>query len=175
MRYSAPSSSVRLWTGVALGPVCLAAVALLAGCSGGHDAAAAAASGAGPAPTSLEIVRASPTAKPSAIDDAPEPGEAPTTRDATVTSERRNEVGELWLLDAAASSACAQAEFAMTAIDEGGDPTGHLRAAVAAAEPSKTTIVRDAAAVLAGSPASAADRADVVRFLTACTEGGYEL
>lgn len=148
------------------------AAVVLAGCGDDPDGAAP-----GPSPssaaTSTRIVRAAPTAKPSAIDDAPEPGEAPTSRDDTASdTERRNELGEPWTLDASASSACAQAEFALTAFDEGGDPERLISAAVVAAKPSKTTVVRDAAATLAGPDAT---RVVVADFLAVCVQGGYEL
>lgn len=149
----------------------IAAVAL-AGCSDQPDGAAAAASPS-KAATSTGITRAAPTAKPSAIDDAPEPGEAPTSRDDPASdTERRNELGEPWTLDASASSACAQAEFALTAFDEGGDPARPISAAVTAAKPSRTTVVRDAAATLAGP---APTRVVVADFLAVCVQGGYEL
>lgn len=145
--------------------------ALLAtGCTGGAEPDAQ--GSASPSPTGIS--RAAATPKPSAIDAAPAPGSVPTTREATVAATtQRNEVGEVWTLDAAAAAACAQAEFALTDLDEGEAPDDHVKKALAAAEPSSTTAVAKAAGALPAS--GGADRGQVVAFLKVCTEGGYEL
>lgn len=145
-------------------------VALATGCTGGAEPDAQ--GSASPTPTGIS--RAVPTPKPFAIDAAPSPGSVPTTREATAAAtKQRNEVGEVWTLDAAAAAACAQAEFALTALEEGEAPDGHVKKALAAVEPSAATAVAKAAAAL---PASGrADRGQVVAFLKVCTQGGYEL
>jgi hypothetical protein len=145
----------------------LLATLSLTGCSastpsdGASPSSGAAATGSGP------------PHKPSAIDLAPEPDTLPTTRDAVAASNsRRNEIGEPWTLDEAAAAACAQAEFAMSALEDGRDPGAYLAAAVTAAGPSTTEDVQAAAVGLAAAPVG---RAEVVSFLRVCTEGGYEL
>lgn len=151
---------------------------LIAACtSGGQDDPAP-----GPTPTGTASVRAistsappSPTAKPSAIQKAPDPSVLPSSRDATaVSTVRRNELGVPWTLDAAAAASCAQAEFALTDLDSGEDPSAHVAEAVAAVKPSTSTAVVEAAAALAPTD-GAVDRPAVVSFLTVCTQGGYEL
>ncbi len=160
----------RAWTGPGLVGLVLVGVLALAGCSSSATPPGGDASSAGPGTAST---RSAPTPKPSAIDAAPDPSSLPTTRDATaLASTRRNEIGEPWTLDASAAAACAQAEFAMSAIDGGADPSRHLATAVTAAGASATEAVHDAAAGLAGG---SADRGTVVSFLKVCTQGGYEL
>ncbi len=145
----------------------------LVGCSGGggvdRSTPGTGASG------SVEVTAAAALPSREVIDQAPPVAQAPKARetlDAKGTAvKRRNDRGQLWVLDDAASQACAQAEFALTAFEAKKDPAAKIAAAAKAAASSRTASVRD----LAGTLAPGAQRPAVVTFLKACSAGGYEL
>lgn len=109
-----------------------------------------------------------------AIDEVPVASERGDLRD----GHRRNEVGSLVVLDGAGALACGQIEVALTRLDDG-DRAGAVSLidlaadnAAAAAEPfpSWAPRLRDAARESDG-----VDPTELVGFLTACVDGGYEL
>ena len=108
-----------------------------------------------------------------AVDDGPTRAEAAADRD----GNRRNELGELLVLDEPASLACADIEAALTALDEG-EPTDARDRVAAAAEraaASEVAAIGSWSSTLTGLSATEEDLAELIGFLSACAQGGYEL
>ncbi len=106
------------------------------------------------------------------LDGVPSPGERIGLRD----GRSRNEAGELRQLDESASLACGDVEVAVTAFDEGDVDMAKQRMSRAAERAAASAVA--GMAPWADSLSDGADSADpavLVAFLSACTEGGYEL
>lgn len=106
------------------------------------------------------------------LDGKPTPGERIGLRD----GRSRNEAGELRQLDESASLACGDVEVAVTAFDEGDIDGAKERMSRAAERAGKSSVagMQPWATTLADG-ADSGDAAVLVAFLSACTEGGYEL
>lgn len=107
------------------------------------------------------------------IDRVPPAGSLPNTRD----GNRRNDLGELMVLDDAASLACGDAEIALRQFDAGRADSAaeQLRKASGQAQRSTTVGVSAWSSPLAAVQPDGSDVTAVVAFLTVCTDGGYEL
>ncbi len=111
--------------------------------------------------------------------------DAPTGTVIGIREGRRiNEAGEANRLDEAAALACGNVEIALTALDEGraDEAADHLRtASTMAADTSVpamnawSSILEQSATDVAAARRSPADGSPLLAFLTACTQGGYEL
>lgn len=158
-------------TAVPRAAAALLAAVLLASCStGGPDATASATPSAAPsaAPSATVTTGDAAGPAPGGAIQVVDPANRPTTRD----DVRRNEAGVPWTLDDTGAQACAHAEFALRAVDEGlGDGAADLAEAQRLATGSTT---RALATAVAGFPADPG-RDDAAALLTACTTAGYEL
>ncbi len=106
------------------------------------------------------------------LDGVPSPGERIGLRD----GRSRNEAGELRQLDESASLACGDVEVAVTAYDDGNVDKAKNRMTRAAERAAASAV--DGMNPWADSlteGAKTGDPAVLVAFLSACTEGGYEL
>lgn len=117
--------------------------------------------------TTAEILS---TVKP--IDTAPELGAEVNPRD----GRSRNEAGELSRLDEPAALACGDIERALTAMDEGDRTQARdlVTSASAHAADSSINDITTWSETLSAIPSSD-DLSPLLGFLTACTQGGYEL
>lgn len=148
----------------------LAAVLLAACSTGGTDTAAPATPSGAPsaAPSATVTTSDVPVPPPGGPIQVVDPDTLPTTRD----DVRRNEAGVLWTLDDTGAQACAHAEFALRAVDEGlGDGAADLAEAQRLATGSTTRDLVTAAAAFPADPG----RTDAAALLAACTTAGYEL
>jgi hypothetical protein len=111
------------------------------------------------------------------LDQAPAAGQAIGIRD----GRTRNEAGELIRLDEAAALACGDVERALTALDDGDERAAADLLASAADRAARSTVddidawsttVADTADIGIDTSGSLAT---LVGFLSACTQGGYEL
>lgn len=150
-----------------------------AACSGASSPPAAAGTppastadpSAAPVPSSAPPTAGTTTPAPPVEEAAP----VDTVADGRATARddvRRNEAGEPWRLDERGSRACAHAELALRAVDDGtGDGAADLREALRLARRSTTEDLAAAARSVTGTAA----RSGAVALLTICTEKGYEL
>ncbi len=104
-------------------------------------------------------------------------GPSETGRLSERDGHRRNEVGELLVLDDEASLACSAVERALPAIDEGDRTTGAALVSQASAglDRSPDGPMAGWSTILTDSFDTDAESAALVGFLTVCIEGGYEL
>ena len=117
--------------------------------------------------------RCSTRSKP--LDVAPRADDVIDIRD----GERINEAGELYVLDDPANLACAHAELALTALDEGaGDELGdNISSASTQAAASSVESIAAWSEPIDGAMGEGdeVDVAVLIGFLSSCTNGGYEL
>lgn len=108
-----------------------------------------------------------------AVDEGPAPDEAVRERD----GNRRNEIGELVVLDEMAGLACADVESALTALDEGDGNRAAERITAAARRAGESGVeaINTWSATLAGTAPNEGGTPEMIGFLSACAQGGYEL
>lgn len=107
------------------------------------------------------------------VDHAPAAGSVPHTRD----GNRRNDLGELVVLDDTAALACGDVEMALRQFDAGRreNAAEQLRKAAGQLEHSITPGITAWVKPLATIASNGSDVTTAVAFLTVCTDGGYEL